>query len=267
MADCFITRRGGGGMNVKFISIASENELPASAGKNVVAVIYDGELCEWQISPSEPVTKADGTSLANGDLWIVGSISDEGIVPSIVYVYSDNTWNNARFAMYQDGAWVWFDSVFSLYNYNKPMGYMAGELLSVGVRLNPSNSAYAAWVKDPTIDSDGVLTIDYNRGNHPSNNCCVYYFRNKVDLTNFTTLYLIGSMTDNNDNWVGYPHMAVMSSVGEPPKEVAMVGGTRNNPTIDVSELSGEYYIGFIMMSQGSTSPGTILKMSELYLE
>lgn len=254
------------GVNIKFISVPNENTLPEKADKNLIAVLYNGELGEWQMSVSGPVARADGTELMNGDLWFTGYLSEDELLPSLVYVYSDGTWNTTRFAVYQDDAWIWLDSRFSLYNYNKPMGYMAGEMLWKGFMMNPADSGYAAWEKAPTIDSNGVLTINYAQ-NHSQILCCVYYFKNKVDLTNFSTLYLIGSMTDNNDNWSGYPHMAVMSSVGEPPKEVASVGGSKTNPSIDVSELSGEYYIGFIMMSQGSTSPGTILKMSDLYLE
>ena len=220
------------------------------------------------MSVSGPVARADGTELIDGDLWFTGYLSEDELLPSLVYVYSDSTWNTTRFAMYQDDAWVWFDSKFSLYNYNKPMGYMAGEMLWKGFMRNPSDNGYGTWEKAPTINSSGIMTIDYRTSSPSKIVSCLYYFKNKVDLTNYSTLQLIGSTQDQNSTWKGFPYMTVVKDIASPHVVAADVGGSNmTNLSLDVSELTGEYYIGFDMMSQGNGTVGSIVTMKELYLE
>ena len=148
------------------------------------------------------------------------------------------------------------------------MGYMAGEMLWKGFMRNPSDSGYGTWEKAPTINSSGVMTIDYRTSSPSKIVSCLYYFKNKVDLTNYSTLQLIGSTQDQNSIWKGFPRMAVVKDIASPHVVAADVGGSNmTNLSLDVSELTGEYYIGFDMMSQGNGTVGSIVTMKELYLE
>lgn len=255
-----------GGLNIEFIAIASEDALPETAKENTVAIITETPIGEWQLSVTEPSTRADGTELIDGDIWIIGGLTEDTLLPQLVYQYNNGMFGAARSAIFQNEVWTWMDTKFYLYSYNNPTSYMAGELLKKGFMRNPADSGYASWEKEPTISDAGVMTINYAK-NHAQILSCLYYFRNKVNLTNYSSLCLLGSTTDNNDNWSGLPHMAVIADINDPTEQAAYTSGSKTNPVLDVSNLTGEYYIGFDMMSQGSTSPGTILVMKELYLE
>ena len=92
------------------------------------------------------------------------------------------------------------------------------------------------------------------------------YFSNKIDLTYYDTLYFVGSMSRRiAGELVGVPKFGVWSSLSLSASGKVLDGPVDDGTyTLDVSDLNGEYYVGFYVKGWAEYAQGY---MSKLYLE
>ena len=80
----------------------------------------------------------------------------------------------------------------------------------------------------------------------------MFYMANKIDLTNYSRLYCDGKQSSNTYNVLG-----IWSRFGSYKNDnlVAYISNTFDGVvSIDVSALSGGYYIGFFVYGQDATT-------------
>lgn len=117
-----------------------------------------------------------------------------------------------------------------------------------------SNSITGGWVYRMTEYDGEVYEDDIGKST-----------ANSIDLTNFSKLYFEGKMKvsdDEDDDNVGFCVWRYATN-GILRGEVAHKYGNSGNFTIDVSRLSGKYYLGYYVYDRDYGS----VKMTKLYLK
>lgn len=118
MADCFITRRGGGGTGLNF-EVVGGTTKPTSSKEVTVWVNTDAQITGWAFSPDEP------TNLVDDMVWFKTGTSDTisfnalkkneiDVRPSGAYQYIDGEWKEVSAEIYQNGRWrpLWGGALF-----------------------------------------------------------------------------------------------------------------------------------------------------------
>lgn len=203
-----------------------------------------------------------GTS--TGQVWIKTSIlspvefnalkkNNITLYPAQAYQWTGTSWEVKPAKTYQNGAWK--DWEMYLYNYDK-LGYTwntAGKVIS---------SSYGGDPTAPTVttNSSGVMNIKQPE----SYDCGIAYISEKIDLTNYKTLTFNGKITTDSDH-LERARLCIWSSLGTyvttnlVAEKQATVNGTA---TIDISSLSGSYYIGFAVHHINSSIDVNYIKLS-----
>jgi len=161
------------------------------------------------------------------------------VYPLSAMQYVSGAWTDVTAQSYQNGSW---------------RGWWNGELYILG---DVYESVTGGWIGTEEINYEGWGTClptvtDNGDSVHivPSaKSSSVYRASSKIDLTNFDTLYFTGILQNNDGGsntrlCIWKPHGFDLSD-----NLAAYIGGstTGNDTThtLDISELTGEYYIGF----------------------
>lgn len=116
---------------------------------------------------------------------------------------------------------------------------------------NTYDQGEASIVKDGngtvTFTSDGLRGV-------------IYYCKNKISLKNFNTIHFEGTMEGKNADWVGFYVWTSLDSYIR-SNYAALIEGNRTNFDLDVSGLTGDYYIGFGIYS---TNEKVVMKSLEM---
>lgn len=237
---------GGAALNFAVRAYATEEALLADTPKeNTIGVITETEIASYIFSSTEP------TEIAEGMLWIVtGTISEVEfnalkkngiqIYPLGAKLYSSGDWANAKYYIYQNGAWQSFGNV---YFFEKNAGHQD---LFVGSSRYGSVSCTTGYIQ---VISKGWKTTDYNATPGAS----YLTSGDTYDLSDYSTLYFeILPEKINSEVYfgVGTAKFAYKSSDPgylAPFSAKATVNTTASEKQIvavDISSLEGAYYIG-----------------------
>jgi hypothetical protein len=238
---------GGAALNFRVISGTSQ---PASPRENDIWVNTD-YISSWVFASTEPENPTEGL------VWIVTSnnsaVAFNALKKNSVMVYpldakqyTVGVWDTVAAKSYQNEAWVdWWPG--QLYDNGK-------EYLNITGELTPYALDFSGTVnKAPTItknDTNIVVTTD-------STQYCggLAYWANKIDLTNHTVLKFTGFCSDNSQNRA---KVLVLSDLSKDAVAAEGVPATAlSEIEIDISALSGSYYIGF-SVSKGSSGNKTV---------
>lgn len=237
MGDCYITRRGGEGLNFDVKAYASEAALPATAKENTIAVITTTAISGYQFSVEQPAAPTSGyvwfaETTSSAVVFSVTKKNPIMVYPRSAKQYVGSTWVDVEARSYQDGAWVdWWDQY--IYKNGDEYTNITGGWTVNGV----------ATKEEDCID---LPVVNTNSGRNAGG-----YTGNKIDLTGINNIKCTfgGSMvcdTGGTAIWIwaaqqqltdDYQYAAAYKKYTD--------DGALGDITLDVSSLAGEYYIGF----------------------
>lgn len=98
---------------------------PTSPKENTIWINTSTAIGEWQICATEPITRANGTALQNGDVWIqtttsvavsFNALKQNAIVINIAKMsqYISGTWSVCSGSLYKDTKWTTIDGVVTV---------------------------------------------------------------------------------------------------------------------------------------------------------
>lgn len=234
--------------------------LYVPSGRKVSSVIVYPQLEKGSTATS--FVKGDAT----GHVWIstgpssiapFNALKKNGIMvyPLSAKQYVNGAWVRKTAKTYQNGALVdWWNG--ELYDSGNEYTAVTGGWVAEGKRWDSSTGAGTPnLVKNPT-------SITLGRTGSPSP--CIFYVKNKINLTDYETLNYNGTLSSEGiDNWY---KVAVWSEFGTYINDnvvasTSLKGSGTATRSVDVSHLEGEYYIGAFVYAKPD------LTMYKMWLE
>lgn len=218
--------------------------------ENTVWIDTTTPINGYAFSATEPVNPVAGmvwfvTGTSSSAAMNVDKKNTVMLYPSGCYQYIGGAWIKKTALTYLNGAWV----AWKLIIYEE--GYIntdvIGSFISVGKKASSSNGGTAAA---PTVQ---YLTDRINMYTQTNYKGGIVYTELPVDLTGFSTVYAKAYASG------GYaPTLKIYSSIGEYQDSnvaatVTIAQGVTGTYSVDVSALTGEYYIGFALMASTSS--------------
>ena len=238
---------GGGGTSLNFDVKAypTEEALIASTPKaNTIGIITEERITSWTFSATEPSSPTEGM------VWItVGTESEVAfnvlkknavqLYPVSAKQYVDGAWVDVTAMSYQDGAWAeWRDYIIQS---GKPAKWGFGAQLRSGVSVEVTQNADFITVVSNKDAQGGTAT------------------NTKVDLSNYSYIIadidVISVVTGGSSTADQGVCLAVTNGInagsltdyrGNIVSTAMTVALGRQSLMLPVTELSGEYYVGFL---------------------
>lgn len=221
---------GGGGLNFQ---VVGGTTAPSNPKENMIWVNTSTKITSYIFSATEPEAPADGK---DGPVWITtgtsstmafNALKKNGIqvYPISAMQYVSGAWASVTVMSYQGGVWVdWWDGYF--YKYGDEYTEKTGGFVVVGTAsltketkyLSVTGSVQGGIYTSKTVDLTGIsaLVFDWT---------CNNGFRD--------TRFLVSKTQSTS-----------YSGAGAVVLEATTGSGARKETTLDVSSLSGNYYIG-----------------------
>ena len=233
----------GAGVNFKVVGGTTQ---PTDPSENTIWVNTDTAISGWVFSASAPAEPVEGLVwLQTGTYSNVefNALRKNGIqvYPLTAKQYVDSTWVEKTAYSYQDGNWVaWLrrEILYEPGNENIPV-------TGGWTYTSKGYSSDASTAGTPTITrGDTMLTAQM-----PGGSGAIIHPANKIDLTEYSTIVFDGIITGAT----GYPslcNLRVWSEFGDYSSigysaSVTIQKNVDGEVSLDVSELSGRFYIGF----------------------
>lgn len=252
MGNAFLYGNGGGvGLNFKVIGGTTE---PSNPRENVIWVNTNQKITSWFFTATEP------TNPANGTVWFVTGASSSAEFNALkkngiqVYAisakqYVSGAWYDKTVKLYRDGKWVGL--LAYLYNSGDECNNLTGgwefamKRYAAGITAQDSACTYERNEDHLYIHKHGV-----GMGN-------VMYAKNPINLTSYSSLVFKGNMDDGGGG--GYAdrvRLCVWSSLEGHSTDniVAQLTGNSNGGTINITGLTGEFYVGFLVYGDASVT-------------
>lgn len=252
---------GGAPLNFKVVGGTAE---PASPAENMIWVNTDAEITGWIFSAEEPARPEEGTVwIATGASSTVSfnAMKKNGIqvYPVRAKQYVSGAWADKTAKTYKSGKWV--DWLMYLYNKGDKCLSLIGDWVSEDIPFKSGASSGYGRAYKPTYNEDNMSVNGY--GGAWSG---IMRTQNKIDLTNYKTLKLIGSFPIKHIN---QNCIYVWTEIGSTAQKnvVASFDGlgsedtTIDTVTVDVSSVTQACYIGFAGYGNGP------IVVKEFYLE
>lgn len=246
---------GGSALNFSVKAYESELLIPETARENTIAVVTETPITAYTIAASEPAAPVEGMVWIMTDDALDVSFSATMrnpvlVNPSSVRQYVNGAWERKTAKLYQSGAWMALGVVY-LYNEGDRCTDLTGNYRTLG-------TYYGAC----TINVAPVVTYNATSVNVVSNTtegAGVWVTTNKINLEKFSKLCMKGEVVAKRGNsYAVCTAFAAFSNVGNNVDWVSnmpaskMLGLTTGDnrteklvdPVIDISNLTGSYYIG-----------------------
>lgn len=254
MAEIFgypIMGGGGNDLNVKVIAVASESALPTTAAENTIAVITTTGITSYVFASTAPTSPVEGMVwFATGTASAVGfnAVKRNGlwVYPTGCQQYVSGAWVPKVAKIYQNGAW----RVWSRHLYNAgdecvdETGGWIGQALGI-------NTTYNNPTQPNVANANGKLTASLLGTSTTAGG--IVRPRLITDLTNVSTIKLTATYTADNAYTVS--RLCVWSAIGAVwdtnvvaqanLTQSAPIGSGDCNAWLDVSSLTGTYWVGF----------------------
>ena len=220
---------GGGGGGLRIVSGLTE---PARPKENMIWVKSDKAGKEYVFAEAAPEAPAEGL------IWF--SAAGDGIITQ-ANVYADGAWNRVDAYMYLSGTWVHIASaIVYLYNKGDTCDAVSGGWAAAPWRINSG-----APGSTPSLTKvDGGLTVSPTYGREG-----LWGTRASVNLDKIRKVCAVIRGNANANNC-----LAVSTGSGEigfPPNTKASKNLFVGTVELDVSALSGNYFVGFRVRGSG----------------
>lgn len=257
-----MTGGGGGGLN---FSVVGGTEQPVDPKENTLWVNTQTEISGWVFSATEPKSPVEGMVwIATGASSTVefNALKKNGIqiYPISAKQYISGAWVDVTVKSYQGSEWVdWFSGTY-IYKNGDQCTDITGGFTTI-----PSSGGYWDGAPQVSYNADHIACSGRSNASYPSFTSTV----NMIDLTNIKTVvinvasftggvYTHGRIaaTKTNAN-----HGSLGGAAASKKFEITNTGEIE----LDVSSLSGAYYIAFGASFEAGDS-GT-LKVTEAWIE
>lgn len=232
MGDCYIVRRGGGGMGGLNFQIVGGTTQPSNPKENTIWVETDAEITGWAFRAKEPADPTEGM------VWVLTGISSDvsfnalkkneiAIYPIEAKQYLSGAWVPKDAYSYQNGEWQSW--IFYLFN------GVLGDYTPVSMQSSLQCM--------PVVNNGELLSSGYSSFG--------YYLTPSVDVTEYSILeFDIYGTAYNTNSWfgvglsesttwtnnaTGITHRKFWSSMQTMPS-------TKTTQQIDISAVSGDWY-------------------------
>ena len=224
-------------------------EIVASPAENTIGLITTNPIRGWYFTATQPENAAEG------EVWVnVGASSEVAfnalkentinVYPLSVKQYVSSAWVDVTAKSYQNEKWVdWWNG--ELFRYGNEYTGATGGWKATPLKWKSGDDSKPGEMKiEPSPSGGNKLTIAVNHG-------VLWHTVNKIDLTDVKTIKFVGSLSHGSYTALGiYPAIEYLST-----GTVAELTGIKDygEYTLDVSSLSGSFYIGFRVYSTVST--------------
>lgn len=262
MGDAFLY--GNGGSNILNLKVVGGTSAPASPKENTIWVNTDAAITDWIFNTSTPTTRCDGSALSGGEVYFkcgveapvpINILKKNGALeyPNKCYQYISGSWVLKTAKTYQDGTW----KSWSVYLYNRGFNNT-----SVGGGMTQSGWAWsgngsngtAAYASDCIVfsGSSGAATRHIFCGSASS-----------INLTGKSTAKIVYQvLLDLISPRSGF-FICPAQDIGTYSGVVWFtVASGEHTGTIDISALSGSYYVGVGMCTDTAGTRGYVYEIS-----
>lgn len=226
MGVCFL-HGNGGGSNLNF-KVVGGTSAPASPVENTIWVNTSVAITGWVFSYAEPESPEEGM------VWISTGLSSPvefnalkkngiQVYPVSAKQYVGGAWVNKTAKSCQNGAWS---------------GWLTTEYL-----VKDGNAKYAF----SKYDNDAILSASGGYYVFTATTGGYYGMWTSVDLTGYNTVKVDGVFQPSNDGTNNFTNLCVWPTGTSNPiwsNTVAKTALTTSGATLDISSLSGSYYVG-----------------------
>lgn len=252
-------------LNFKVYTVEAKPTVPGA--ENDIAIISPVPMTNWFMSPEKP----SGIPRNDGDVWIQYSVSGNTknilkqnalVIATIsAWQYVNGSWVDREAVSCQNGEWVEWLSYLIKDGDITDFANGFGGFTTRGLGLSSSNPK----AKSPTA----TITDDYLKLYLDSTDSSyyggAYYLAQKIDLTNKKTIEadveFTGAATVDTSLrvWTDFGSYSNDNVVRCEYVNHSQVGGTETGRSvlkINVSDLSGEHYIGLYLLAppKGNTA-------------
>lgn len=226
---------GGAALN---FAVVGGTVQPINPKENTIWVNTAAEITGWAFSATEP------TDPTAGMVWVqtkdssaisFNALKKNTIIvqPAVIQQYNNGAWEKKTASLYKDGVWQTVKADF----------YVIPNLAEF-----PS-SAWAADGGSLTFNANGTMSV-------AASGYTVYhrYLLTPIDLTNYSTIRYVSTCTGSFHNYFG---------ISQSPRTTnqnwtAKAGGAAGTYTLDVSGLTGEWYLAAYTSAGGGSGTWTI---------
>ena len=255
--------QGGAELNFEIVGGTTQ---PSNPAENMIWVNTNIDISSWSFAVDQP------TELEEGMVWFKTATSSGAEFNALknnslqVYVVTakqcvDGALVNVDVCIYKDGTWAAF-GVF-LFNYGtQTYNWTASSLVSY---ISSNNVSVTPGV---STNDDGSITLYVNRGGYNFGSG-IYRVYDAIDLANFKTLN-ISTEVSGLATWFLTVYPTNADAWGDDTSRggdtVAILGLASGSYTgiLDISSLTGEYYVGVGGLS--GYSDGGYCKLNTLYM-
>lgn len=260
MGETFICRRGvisSGEKDRLRLRIFGGTSVPSSPQENDIWVQTDVAISGWEFSETKNPTWAMGagfvyfTSTYSGayaarDSTGLNFLNQNTIYTKLLgcYQYNGSSWSKKDAWIYHGSQWYQFSSAWDghLFNYGNTYSSITGGWVTRNIaHTTDQYGPYNAAPSVQTQSNGGVKVYMSNTGKSG-----IWTTANKVSLAGFNTLTFNGNLDDPH-GW-NRAQLDIWSAFGTYSSEnvVARLNATYNagTYTLDISSLTGSYYIG-----------------------
>ena len=241
--------------------------FPRQAGYSLIDVPDNAVYVSLSVRNTETASALDDVNLEEGMVWIstgtYSTVTFNALKKNAIMVYPlsakqliNGAWVRKTAKTYQNGAWVdWWNG--ELYDSGNEYTAVTGGWVAEGKRWDSTTGGNGT----PKLTKNATsMTLD--RVGAPSP--CIFYVKNKINLTDYKTLNYKGTLSTENIAW--WHQLMVWSDFGTNASDNVVAstdlkGSGTATKSIDVSHLEGEYYIGIFVY----TKPA--LTMYKMWLE
>lgn len=282
----FVTLHGfggsGGGTELNFDVVAYDSEevlLASTPAENTIGVVTTTPITGWYFSATQPENMVDG------EVWVLNNepapVAFNALKKNCVMVYpvSAQQYVSGELVyvtalIYQGEAWVEWITTKYYFNY----GEQKYTWSAIGLKqANASNQQAYAPTVETNEDGSVKLSMDGGKGNQRRGG---YIIDELVNLTNITTITIIVNLVkaDGGYNYDGnYVSAYWETGLAVLPKSYSFLSDavanvtiskdstTTGTLTVDVSNLTGEYYLYVPVYSTAFTK--VAIKLCEVYGE
>ena len=239
----FNTMSGGAGLNFKVVGGTTQ---PTNPKENTIWINTDAEIAGWALSADAPTDPAEGMVwIKNGTLSgsVFNALKKENLLVYPLYAsqYISGAWIKKEAYIYQAEEWKPFNT-YVFYN---------GTLLE-GYELKGSYNSEDAVTYDAPKISNGKIT--YSKSGRSG-----FYINPQFNVSEYTKLRIVYTLSMSGTSTWASCGIATTNRWGQATAGMTAAAnmtydGTQKTMELDISNVTGNFYILFRFYTQASMS-------------
>ncbi len=254
---------GGGGLNFKVTAYRDEQTLlAATPPNNTIGVVTTVKIGRYAFRPTRPTDPVEGlvwfcTGLTSPVAFNALKKNELYIYPQTCQQYISGAWVDVVAKSRLNGVWVdWWDG--ELYVAGNEYEGVTGGWVAIPKGYDSSNNTTGT---PEMIRSENSMTFKMSGPNG-----AIVCTKNKVNVTDYSTLVFDGVFSGTNGQ-ASLCNIRVWGDIGSYSSGNSVASksitvDSNGTVTLDIADLSGEYYIGIALWTQLVT-----VTMRSMYME